>query len=613
MKNANHPICNNDAVLLKIASNKSQHIKSNRRPKLQLTIEPPNIYYKLCRYYLDLIANSRDVQLVGTTDQRREQLYNLDLAYPTWLREAIQSVPSDNLYRKTKTVNLVIWGASKGIKYGPDLFGLSKKNLIQYTIISKLLLDKQIHMTHTVVPYRKINLEVLNEILRNKGVDREKILLLTGEERYQLLISDDPTLYDLKIVNLRQRYREINSVYHRYMIAQLYGVEATSENIAKIAMGKSHPLEHIILRVNENTLDQVIKVLGIMVPITAASKYHYVVDNIADYRDVVSRTKIMAVDIENLVSYDPQSAIKYLTKLKDTEIFNIFQIYVPYKSRTELVYNVANVIHARHFFVPLVRDTNRIVNATTVLGTSVEDVDTFMVAYGTLGRHLVYELDELSLAFTKDEVRGTFSFRRPDNINTSFTEVQIRSLLELLNSYHQTDEIISLVNKIQEGIEEMREHFEYDNEIERAIDSIDDDNKRRLREYLQHMFDAGMYMRRWRGPGYPYPLYEQHTHDNVDPDEKVQQTIGQMINSYNGMPDDVQQLLDDLHLLEYLEAGEIRPRNTRLHHIIGNVLNGEECIRMASTIFVGTAYHYLRVLFNVNIPAFDKYKLDLIV
>ena len=86
-----------------------------------------------------------------------------------------------------------------------------------------------------------------------------------------------------------------------------------------------------------------------------------------------------------------------------------------------------------------------------------------------------------------------------------------------------------------------------------------------------------------------------------------------MINSYNGMPDDVQQLLDDLHLLEYLEAGEIRPRNTRLHHIIGNVLNGEECIRMASTIFVGTAYHYLRVLFNVNIPAFDKYKLDLIV
>ena len=234
-------------------------------------------------------------------------------------------------------------------------------------------------------------------------------------------------------------------------------------------------------------------------------------------------------------------------------------------------------------------------------------------------RFYTYEWSDLLNAFSQNEQTQAQEFRHPENYGLNSPNSEIKILLEFLyeerNNPLKTKTLKELTDKIEEVLDEKLNEIDSDKRFLAKLNKLTPEIKAKLKHYLEVIFQAGMYMRRWKGPGHPYPLRSETTKSETIPDLEVSEKLQEIISIQKELFPirEAYLLINKLPSCEYQADGSIEHGRIPFQHILTQVENGESCIRVASTIFIGTSYHYLRVLFREIYPGLKVRELDHIV
>lgn len=141
-------------------------------------------------------------------------------------------------------------------------------------------------------------------------------------------------------------------------------------------------------------------------------------------------------------------------------------------------------------------------------------------------------------------------------------------------------------------------------QIQDAVDALRlTHHQEAYKDLLLKVFYAGMYMRRWRGPGHPYPHMVEETKGSFDPNPNVTLALNAVHEAAATLPKYYRLPVIDyydyrLYVYEWLGV------------LLDEIRAGDKCIRMASTLLIYTAAYYLEQAFGVKIPDFDIHRLE---
>jgi hypothetical protein len=132
-------------------------------------------------------------------------------------------------------------------------------------------------------------------------------------------------------------------------------------------------------------------------------------------------------------------------------------------------------------------------------------------------------------------------------------------------------------------------------------------------EWLSVLFEIGMYMRKWKGDPHPYPLLESDTLGTYDEDLIVDR-FGYLAEIELRMSTKMRDRMRNLISYDLRHGNIINHHRSIGFYIDRVVLNDDKsdagCIRVNSTIFIGTAYSYLSFLLNSPPPRFNPKCLE---
>ena len=171
-------------------------------------------------------------------------------------------------------------------------------------------------------------------------------------------------------------------------------------------------------------------------------------------------------------------------------------------------------------------------------------------------------------------------------------------------------EIKDLVLRIDQGLNEHKDKLEYDNIARYRLTIFDTDTQIVIRNFLYQLIYIGMYMRRWQGPGHPYPLNEESTKKDINPEEAVIKALVIANEMLDNMGQYAKDYCFDLRVCEYNSEGIITNGYYKLLDEWNEINAAIKCIRMSSNKLVGTGFHYLRVLFHETVPNIDTKTID---
>lgn len=599
-----------------------------------------NPYIGLPQAIINKIAEERDIQLTGSLSNRADQLHQFDKIMPEWV-QSISTKDFDNVNILTGT-KLYIFASLNNINVHAILNNnLKGKDLINYIKISLLFNNTNNQKEKLTKLINSVDRNILNIISCKLQIPKNYFKFITTEQLRIAILNENINHININNISLfDERYNILTTHKYSNLLNDLYKVGRDDNIWIKCSQNKPHPMESTILNIDKISIQDIINCYGIIVPLQFSNDTKsYVLENIVSYASVVTRKITEFIPLEVLVfsiyRKNTDDINKYLSQLKDTEIFANIGVYVPYTSRNELIINIINCINNHTFMSPTIRQINRCHNTMTITGTEITDTSIFMICYGIATKYQMYELGELINSFHRDESTGCINFRRPDMMHTNFDRNDIESLIRLLQSFPITDEITQLLNIINEGLIEEREKIAFDSVARKQLSYLDQKSKQLIKKYLYQIFYIGMYLRQWQGPGTPFPLKEQTTRQTYLPhiyndktlaeqyielknsgfqisilDAKSSREIGVGLEILKSMNEKARNFCFNLKVCQYNKKGTIDTGTLTFKTEWDGVVKGTQCIRMASSEFIGTGYHYLRVLYQETIPGIDVCSID---
>jgi hypothetical protein len=373
----------------------------------------------------------------------------------------------------------------------------------------------------------------------------------------------------------------------------------------------THPLVQYIINLGIVPDQTILEALQIVVPTSKRRDIRqYLVDNLVEYAEVLSREIFDVLDVDRLSEKSDDYINNYLRQLTDEEIFLILGGKPFYNKRSHLIAVAVWFFRNRSFMLRTSRSYEHSRNRETIMGTDITDKDTIFIAYGSFLQHETYELDDLYGAFYSGD-NGELAFRRPEDTNRKFVDVTIEELQKVLRELPITTEVVRLQNRINDVFDYMSDNSVYVTEVRQTVANCTPDQKSLIREFLYRVFYVGMFMRRWGGPGTPYPISSAETTCQIDPQANVEANLLATSDLLDRMSPEARKFCMELHVVNYMPGGlEMGTAPFELLWI--QVNQGKWCIRQASTIFVGVAVRYLEIFFNETIPDMEGKKLELI-
>lgn len=589
------------------------------RPKNQVinhqTIKDDNPYASLPREIINLILEERELFIVGSFESKVSQLQEYDRIMPDWLHYV--RVHSIMTFHALSETQLYVFASLNKIPLAPLSGNVSKKDLVTY--IRCYYCYKSTVQSEKLLFTGLLNFasdKVVKFLAVAFGVHTDHVDFIDAKTFRDAMLKDGINNIDyVKIQSKLERYLYLKRNPYNEQLRRLYDVR-NDDDWKIISERDPHPIEQIIVNLNKYSDSEIINLLGMCVPLSHQNDVSgYILNNIADYLNLFARNNITYFPLELVATMDPSEIELYLSHFKDKEIFDYMGCYIKYNSRSELVNKMSRLFQSNKFIYPTIRSLDRSINRETTLLTSIEDVSTFMIAFGTPLRYHTYELEELIILFGPDEADGSYRYRRPDDHNESFDSVSICYLVELLSAFSRTEEITSLLRAIDKVKSETSNKVESDRQILNIFTMLTDDMKEAFKELLYIIFFSGMYMRRWKGPGHPYPLTTRDTEIKFDPEQNVLESLFRLDEVLNKLDTAARRLFNNIVVCEYNSSGRLKEGYNKfflyLQGVKGINTNGmKTCIRMASRKFIGTAFHYLRVLYNEDIPNFTNIGVD---
>jgi hypothetical protein len=228
----------------------------------------------------------------------------------------------------------------------------------------------------------------------------------------------------------------------------------------------------------------------------------------------------------------------------------------------------------------------------------------FVIVYGTMKNYKCYSPEELENSFVYDRVTKFSAFRIPDEPQKQFPEEDVVKLLKMLveqdpmwilNFKEKTD---SLVKKIalmtsKEGI--LEDLSPKDIEIFIVM--------------MKNLFEAGMYQRTWKGPGYGYPMNTRETKGSCQDAINQQMTIplNNILDEFNNLSKEGRRIVNKKSLIYNAGREELYPDS--IMSFVRTTISGNFCVGGGSAMMIETAYYYLNKM-NRKIEGFDYNKFQ---
>lgn len=553
---------------------------------LRLEFPTENPYLKIPQMIINQIIRIHDIDISGP-----EELWNYDQIMPGWINSILNT--QLNQIHNLSEEKLYVYGAINGL----DMRNIFH-DIINYIIIS-IILNTPDHPQKHLLNSR---LNDASDVLLKQLFSKFNIPIKLCNRNEIITAIKYNTTTHIDTTNLNQWNRRYKLIKQNRKLWTLYYI-GSKNDIIETVKRPPHTLEPIILNLDKYSSEHLIESFGMMIPLSQANNIRsYVENNIVFYDKVITRDKnFAAIPFHKLRTTADYIINENFSKLKDHELMNLVDVYVPYNNRLELIDNTILCCRKIKFMYLIRRHPERSINKSTIMGSDIEDTSIFMIGYGTMFRYQVYELEDLIGAFSNN-------FYHPENLNLVFNDNEIKELVALLKCFNTTNENKMLLDKINEVFiskkDFMNQDINYRNELNKFSD------RDLVKAFLYQIFYIGMYMRRWMGPNYPYPLKEFDTLVKIEPESKVSWEIGKCMEILNNMSKSTRKFCLKLRACKYNQLGEIQDENHEFNLEWDGVIKGESCIRMASTRFIGTGLHYLRALFSLNIPGVDLSKLD---
>ena len=395
----------------------------------------------------------------------------------------------------------------------------------------------------------------------------------------------------------------------REMLIEIYGFDNRYDDpyieVAKVTA--CSPLEPFVLSLGQRPIDEIADGVGMIIP-PGADKRTYFRENLTHYKKIFTRRPGLPPPTPEQFTQLRTGHVAYLDSFTDMELFTSLGVYISYSSRHELINQLIALRTGNSFFIPLSRQ--RCTNKQTLLYNDTNDPTLFLIGYGNLMLYLGYEMDELlgSFHYRGEGIHRDFVFLRPENLRSFFHRDELENLRHLIRNYPQT---APLLQRITEGLIEMRRKTDYDRNLIRQWENVPQASKEKIHQYLHRLFITGMYMRRWDGPGTQYPMQQRQTNRARLPDVDVSRELIECENLLSNMTGDLKITAKGFHIVEYYGT-EVNQTNQTIGHLYDEVRADRYCIRQASSKFVGTGAYYLNLLFTERIPNFDPSQLDTI-
>lgn len=462
------------------------------------------------------------------------------------------------------------------------------------------------YLPYAVYMYvRKISRDVLDAVLNILGVTEYRFM--TSEEKiFTLTRGYYPVGLTLRLATRQARYIDLQKLsrFQLVLLAQLYGVADGNDMTSDIAAHPPCVMEAFVRALptetkGSTTYLDIAKRLGILVP-DGSPVSSYVMDNIVHYASVWLRDPGMTLLTLKQVrdSKDPRA---YLSLFTDMELLEVmFGVRINYRSRPELLDHLTMLLREPMFFISWDPKQRRCRNDTSAFLNSVLDPRVDIICFGTIFDHIGYEPLELEYAFghvDREDTKSPYLFRRPENTKLTFTSSQVMQLRYMLK-------VEELVKMIDHGLYLERSYTDQDAGLVKAF--RDCKGQSLIRTYLITLFQAGMYMRRWEGPGCPYPITDASTYKMVGPEQRSSEALASLY--------EIKEKLGGEHpaftVVEYDTKGRSIRSSTPLNAVLTNIANFTLCIRIGSSYLIWTSVFYLDLLFHETIPGFpDPSKL----
>jgi hypothetical protein len=568
-------------------------------------------------------GNLRGVNVTGMVSvSDKETIGTLLSASKVWTLQRPQPRPffQSQAQMESPSLTSILERCREGCCISTDKI-LSKRVLSTSLRIDQSALNRWV-MVHTAYPPMIDNEKYIALLQRQPDSCRVALRQLAGNQYL-----DEMDFYDDSdiIFALSHGYPSIdtgkyNAIGHRYntlvtanlpdvvvgLFTQLYRLPTGQSNrdiLKGVARANVNALEQFILLATREKHKHGIKELSILPPYDGISTLDYYIANVLSYEKVTRRNPTMKIPPRN------EMTIHVAECLTDNELIQVMGAYWIYTSRHNMIARMMMLLSEPGWFAPI--GERRCLNAETTLLTERTDMTTHMLAFGTLLEYHCYEFAELSAGFhQRDEYRddgngnevatatGGFVFTNPHG--QEFTKEQVEDLRKIVTVYRNLDDAPELLRRIELGLHANVQRTTYDNGVLRNFRSFSREEKLKVDAWLLHLFDVGMYLRRWRGKGHPYPVTTQETKINIEPEVLGLPALLHLSVLEEAMTIEVRDFVKGLRIVQYYATNVTQDSDT-VKHLVKSVNRSTYCIRMASSRFVSTAYHYHMLFFGTSI------------
>jgi hypothetical protein len=432
-----------------------------------------------------------------------------------------------------------------------------------------------------------------------------------------------------------------------WLIAEkLYGIINSEDEFISvyppyvhIALHVSSPIETILAKVTPQNVENFINAYGIVLhPEEQTTKYDYFIQEIVKYKNVFTRpANIPPPPILTDKTDDQIKNILQEYTLK--EIVNTYEPNEFWNTREELIRRIlkdkrkGSVWSWRHRYCNN-DDTFNVVEALPHGEMNKEDNDDPTLSYGVQRNYRCYQTSELS-SFWDFDADGIFRFIVPDwreqtpplidpTTNTAliseFPLQSIRQLRLLLNNPPPGYNITNLLAKVDEGINAANAITLVMQRLKREYMSKSQQEQSVIQLYLAWLFTYGMWMRFWKGPGYPWAsewmeggggtnYCDQGRRDeHVFIQGGVKTTIIETYERYPGL----KEWIEALPLINYdFRSGEAKlaiQGITTIKGILDKIQLGDFCLAHGSDLILKSSYYFIDNILNRNtIPLFNAF------
>lgn len=424
-----------------------------------------------------------------------------------------------------------------------------------------------------------------------------------------------PLLFD-HTVDQVARQKKIAELSKSYINAlkDIYQVDDAADLIAV----EIHPLEQYVFnlsKLSNGQISQLANKMGMIIPdhLVKREIRNYILDHISEYKEIITRPgNLVPVlrDINKPVTL--QQFIITLRYYTDQELVDMFGYMGGFKTRGELIFNIYTSLHEDSFILYSNIVPDYTINTDTTLLTPVADLPYPYIVFGNPFYYRVLELDEFLLAFTEKFL----SIGDEPNI---YSLKQISQLMNILPSMANINPQLSgLTNQVISLIETQLLKFTKTNstiDIFRSkVAAYGGQAKESIYRIFYQIFYAGMYMRRWLGPGNNYPSRQAETIHCPYPEGRAEDLFTQIYEALTVLAtlnQDLYKSLIDLPEVDYnFSADTTQLLLTKIFDIVKDVSQSKRYIRTSSRRLILSAYYYIGVIFGELISNFDPYSVE---